>query len=210
MCTTGFIYFLAGAILAALLVWWVFARMAHKSEHASDPEQDALNLIMTRASVRTYEDRPVEPQKVELLLRAAMAAPSAINQQPWAFIVIDDKELLRKLADALPYAKMAAKAPLAIVVCGDLPRNADSENAWWVLDGSNASENILLAAHALGLGAVWTAVYPIDDRVASVQQILNLPPEIVPLNLIPIGYPASNPAPKQNWKPENVHRNGWK
>lgn len=127
-----------------------------------------------------------------------MAAPSAVNRQPWAFVVVDDRELLRELSGALPFAKMAAHAPLAVVVCGDLSRNPGASGDWWVMDASAASENLLLAAHALGLGAVWTGVYPRDERVEAVRRVLGLPADVVPLNLIPVGYPADNPAPSRS------------
>ena len=168
-----------------------------------------LDVIMTRTSIRAYRDCPVGADTVELLLRAAMAAPSAVNRQPWAFVVVDDRELLRELSGALPFAKMAAHAPLAVVVCGDLSRNPGASGDWWVMDASAASENLLLAAHALGLGAVWTGVYPRDERVEAVRRVLGLPADVVPLNLIPVGYPADNLAPKQKWNPANVRYNGW-
>ena len=164
---------------------------------------------MTRTSIRAYRDCPVGADTVELLLRAAMAAPSAMNRQPWVFVVVDDKALLQKFADSLQYAKMAASAPLAVVVCADLTRNPGASGDWWVMDASAASENLLLAAHALGLGAVWTGVYPRGERVEAVRRVLGLPADVVPLNLIPVGYPADNPAPKQKWNPANVRYNGW-
>lgn len=171
--------------------------------------QAVLDNIASRTSVRTYQDRPVGADTVEMLLRAAMAAPSAMNRQPWAFVVVDDKALLQKFADSLQYAKMAASAPLAIVVCADLSRNSGASGDWWVMDASAASENLLLAAHAMGLGAVWTGVYPRSERVKAVRHILGLPESVVPLNVIPVGYPAGNPAPKQKWDPSKVRRNGW-
>lgn len=125
------------------------------------------------------------------------------------FRVVDDRELLRELAGALPFAKMAARAPLAVVVCGDLSRNPGASGDWWVMDASAASENLLLAAHALGLGAVWTGVYPRGERVEAVRRVLGLPSDVVPLNLIPVDYPADNPEPKQKWNPANVRHNGW-
>ena len=113
----------------------------------------ALETIFSRTSIRTYQDRTVEPQKIELLLRAAMSAPSARNRRPWAFIVVDNKALLRQLADSLPYAQSAAAAPMAVVVCGVLTESQGATNAeWWVQDAAAASENLLLAAHAVGLG----------------------------------------------------------
>ena len=171
---------------------------------------DALDVIMTRASVRSYTDQPVEKDKVEKMLKAAMAAPTARNQQPWAFVVVDSREILDELAETLPHAKMAAQAPLAIVACGDLTKSLSGiAQEYWVQDVSAAIENLLLAAHAMELGAVWTGVYPIPERVNDVVQVLSLPEHIIPLAVIPIGYPAGEVQPKDKWKPENVKYNKW-
>ena len=171
---------------------------------------DALDVIMTRASVRSYTDQPVEKDKVEKMLKAAMAAPTARNQQPWAFVVVDSREILDELAETLPHAKMAAQAPLAIVACGDLTKSLSGiAQEYWVQDVSAAIENLLLAAHAMELGAVWTGVYPIPERVNDVVQVLSLPEHIIPLAVIPIGYPAGEVQPKDKWKPENIKYNKW-
>lgn len=195
---------LSGTLLAALLT------VACGGDVSRDAGQAVLDNIASRTSIRSYRPQTVGADTVELLLRAAMAAPSARNRQPWAFIVVDDKELLQQLADSLPYAQCAAQAPLAIVVCGDLTKSDGAINhGWWVQDAAAATENLLLAAHAVGLGAVWTGVYSYEDRVRAVQSVLKLPRRVVPLNVIPIGYPAENPAPKQKWDPAKVRRNGW-
>ena len=171
---------------------------------------DALDVIMTRASVRSYTDKPISTDKVEKMLKAAMAAPTARNQQPWAFVVVDSREILDELAETLPHAKMAAQAPLAIVACGDLTKSLSGiAQEYWVQDVSAAIENLLLAAHAMELGAVWTGVYPIPERVNDVVQVLSLPEHIIPLAVIPIGYPAGEVQPKDKWKPENVKYNKW-
>lgn len=194
---------ISGAVLATLLI-------TSCGGSSSSAGQAVLDAISTRTSIRAYQDRPVGADTVELLLRAAMSAPSARNRQPWAFIVVDDKALLRQLADSLPYAQSAAAAPMAVVVCGVLTESQGATNAgWWVQDAAAASENLLLAAHAVGLGAVWTGVYSYEDRVRAVRNVLGLPRHVVPLNVIPIGYPAENPAPKQKWDPAKVRRNGW-
>ena len=195
---------ISGAVLATLLI------TSCGGGTSSSAGQAVLDAISTRTSIRAYQDRPVGADTVELLLRAAMSAPSARNRQPWAFIVVDDKALLRQLADSLPYAQSAAAAPMAVVVCGVLTESQGATNAgWWVQDAAAASENLLLAAHAVGLGAVWTGVYSYEDRVRAVRNVLGLPRHVVPLNVIPIGYPAENPAPKQKWDPAKVRRNGW-
>ena len=168
----------------------------------------ALNNIATRVSVRSYLDKPVEPAQIEQLLRAGMAAPSAVNRQPWHFVVVTDKAQLKALSKANPYAGMVAKAPLAIVVCGDMKKALDGKSReFWVQDCSAATENILLAANAMGLGAVWTGAYPSEERVKDISAILNLPEHIVPLNIIVIGYPDSENKPKDKWKPDNISYN---
>ena len=169
---------------------------------------DALSVIARRTSVRRYEQKDVPDEAVEKLLRAAMAAPTAVNLQPWEFIVVRDKGTLAKLAAANRFGGMIATAPLAIVVCGDTLQKARGEpNKWWMLDCSAATENLLLAATAQGLGAVWTAVYPHEDRVAAARKALSIPDRYVPLCVVPVGYPADATAkPKNKWKPEKIHK----
>ncbi|MCD7915277.1 MAG: nitroreductase family protein [Tannerellaceae bacterium] len=168
----------------------------------------AIKNILSRKSIRRYTDMPVSEDQIHMLLRAAMAAPSALNLQSWAFIVVTDRLLLNTLSMKLPYAKMVASAPVAIVVCGDLSK-AKYGGDYWVQDCSAASQNILLAAKALGLGAVWTSTYPEEDRIITVKQILSLPEYIYPLNVIPIGYPNQEETPKDKFDPENIHYNVW-
>ena len=169
---------------------------------------DALSVIARRTSVRRYEQKDVPDEAVEKLLRAAMSAPTAVNLQPWEFIVVRDKGTLAKLAAANRFGGMIATAPLAIVVCGDTLQEARGEpNKWWMLDCSAATENLLLAATAQGLGAVWTAVYPHEDRIAAVREILSIPTRYVPLCVVPVGYPADPTAtPKNKWKPKKIHK----
>ncbi len=182
-----------------------------KEKPASDAADAVLDVIATRTSVRSFTDREVSDEIVEKLLRAGMAAPSGMNMQPWEFIVIKDRAVLDDLADKLPYAKMLYEAPLAFVVCAQT-RTAMSngrvwENPYWVYDSSAAIENILLAAHALGLGAVWTD--GMNDKAPIVKKALGIPESVATLGVIPIGYPAENPAPKDKWRPEKIHFNKW-
>lgn len=173
-------------------------------------ENAVIENIMTRTSVRAYQDRNVEKEKVETMLRAAMAAPSAGNKQPWKFVVVRDKNILHEISANLHTMRMAEKAPLAVIVCGDMENTFPEDGRdYWVEDASAATENLLLAAHGLGLGAVWCGIYPMRERVAFLQKLLRLPENIVPLNVIPIGYPAENPAPKDKWKPINVYYEQW-
>lgn len=162
--------------------------------------------ILTRRSVRRYSDREISDLEISGILHAAMSAPSGVNRQPWEFIVITDRQKLDALAEALPYAKMTADAPVAIVACGNSERFLDGiDNTLWEQDLSAASENILLAAHALGLGGVWTCVYPHKERIEPVSTILSLPANLIPFSLIPIGEPAGNHAPMDKWHPERIH-----
>lgn len=164
--------------------------------------------ILQRVSVRRYSDRPVTSEQVSAILHAAMSAPSGVNKQPWEFIVVDDRKLLTQLAEALPYAKMTANAQVAIIVCGNKDRFLDgTDDALWEQDLSAASENILLAAHAIGLGGVWTCIYPHEDRIAPVRNILNIPEKMIPFNLIPIGYPETEHSPMDKWHPDRIHQN---
>lgn len=169
-------------------------------------QNPAYSNIIERTSVRRFAQKPVSDDLKTAILYAGMSAPSGVNRQPWEFILIDNPEVLHQLAVALPYARMADEAPFALVVCGNKDRFLEGDDATlWVQDLSAASENILLAAHALGLGGVWTALYPHADRMANVTRILNLPANFIPFNLIPIGYPATHHAPLDKWHPERIH-----
>lgn len=171
-------------------------------------EQAVLDNIATRTSIRDYEARPVEKEKIEKMLRAAMAAPTAMNKQPWHFVVVDQRNVLDALAGANPYAKMLKKAPLAIVVCGNTDKMIEGGGRdFWIQDASAATENLLLAAHAMGLGAVWTGAYPSEERCISISKVLSLSDNLIPLNMIVVGYPAEQPQPKQKFKEENVSYN---
>lgn len=180
--------------------------MKTQSQEALENNNRAYRNILERRSVRRYKNLPVDADSREALLRAGMSAPSGVNRQPWEFFVVENKALLKLLAENLPYAGMTAEAPLAIVVCGNKERFLEGDDAsLWVQDLSAASENILLAAHALGLGGVWTCLYPHADRMEAVRELLDLDKKYVPFNLIPIGYPASDHAPMDKWHPERVH-----
>lgn len=172
---------------------------------AADKSEIILQNIMTRTSIRAYKSDPVSEEIIQKIVRAGMAAPTARNLQPWKFVAITQPAKLAKLADKLPYAKMLKTAPAAIVVCGDLKKafQTKPEVEFWVQDCSAATENILLAAHGLGLGAVWTGVYPDLNKAAAVRDELNLDESLIPLCVVVLGYPAESPAPKDKWKDEN-------
>jgi len=166
---------------------------------------ETLEVIHNRKSVRHFTDQAVSEEQIKLLLRAGMAAPSAVNRQPWAFYVVTKRETLDALGEQLPYAKMLRQAQAAIVVCGDMEKAGNlKEQGYWVQDCSAATQNILLAAESIGLGAVWTAAYPYEDRTKVVVEILNLPEKHIPLKVIPIGYATGEDKPKDKWKPENI------
>lgn len=178
------------------------------AQQSVNAEQAVLDNIATRTSVRDYEARPVEKEKIEKMLRAAMAAPTAMNKQPWHFVVVDQRNVLDALAGANPYAKMLKKAPLAIVVCGNTNKMIEGGGRdFWIQDASAATENLLLAAHAMGLGAVWTGAYPSEERCISISKVLSLSDNLIPLNMIVVGYPAEQPQPKQKFKEENISYN---
>lgn len=178
------------------------------AQQSVNAEQAVLDNIATCTSIRDYEARPVEKEKIEKMLRAAMAAPTAMNKQPWHFVVVDQRNVLDALAGANPYAKMLKKAPLAIVVCGNTDKMIEGGGRdFWIQDASAATENLLLAAHAMGLGAVWTGAYPSEERCISISKVLSLSDNLIPLNMIVVGYPAEQPQPKQKFKEENISYN---
>ncbi len=195
----------------AFLIFSVIMTTSCSSNQKSDNmEKNVLENIATRVSVRTYLDKSVDDATIEKLLRAGMAAPSAMNKQPWHFVVVTDKQQLVALSDANPNAGMLAEAPLAIVVCGDLDRAIEGVGSeYWVQDCSAATQNILLAANAMGLGAVWTGSYPIKERCDAISQILQLPENMIPLNIIVIGYPAGENTPKDKWDPKKISYNSY-
>jgi len=172
-------------------------------------ENETLSTIYSRRSVRSFTGESVSHETLIRLLKAGMAAPSAVNMQPWAFIVVTDRKTLDALCDKLPYAKMLDKAGAAIVVCGNPDKDEVFSKEYWVMDCSAATENILLAAHALGLGAVWTAVHADKQRIETVRKILNIPENIIPLNVIPIGVPKDKGHVINKFKEENIHWERW-
>jgi len=168
---------------------------------------EAINAIMTRRSIRHYTGQPVPAELVEQILRGAMAAPSARNEQSWQFVVIDDREILDVIPQYHGYADMLAEASLAIVVCGDVRRKAHED--YWVQNCAAATQNLLLTAHALGLGGVWLGIYPQAERVARTRELLDLPKGIIPMAIVALGYPAEDKGPSNRFDPGKVHRNKW-
>lgn len=166
-----------------------------------------IDAIFNRRSIRKYTGQPVSDETIETLLRAGMAAPSAGNEQPWHFIVIRDRTTLEAITRFHPYAQMLHGADCAIVVCGDTA--LERYKGFWVQDCSAASENMLLMVQDLGLGSVWVGVYPMADRVEPLKQLLGLPESVIPLGILPIGYPAEKKSPANRFNPERIHRDSW-
>ena len=180
------------------------------SKPSTGMKNEVFDNIMTRVSVREFTGEKISDAQIDTLLRAAMAAPSAINKQPWAFIVVTDEALIARLGEALPYSRCSNHPACAIIPCGDLSKAIEGEmGAFWINDVSAATENLLLAAHSMGLGAVWTGLHPDMKRAALVQEMLGLPEHIIPLCVVPVGVPAEHPAVKDKFHPENIHYNQW-
>ena len=171
----------------------------------SSSTNSAIENILNRKSVRKYSDKKIEQEKIDTILRCAMAAPSAMNKQPWQLLVITDKEKLGKIAEILPNASYSKNSQLTIVVCGD----KNISDKFWDQDCCAVTENILLAAEALDLGAVWCAVYPFDEKVKAVKGLFSLPENVIPLNVIPMGYPFAKEEPKQKYDIKKIHNNNW-
>lgn len=165
---------------------------------------ERLQIIFSRRSIRAYTDEPVSEADITSLLQAGMAAPSAANRKPWHLAVVTDKEILAQIAKSPPYSRTLGHAALAIIVCGD-PSISD----WWVQDCTAATENILVAAAGLGLGAVWLGCLGREERERPIRQALGIPDEIGMASVLSIGHPAEEKAPRTQYDPDRVHRNQW-
>ena len=181
----------------------------------------ALEVIKARTSIRAFTGEKLSEEQINTLLDAAMAAPTASNIQPWRFVVITDDEVKAGLYEGERHKSMVTTAGAVIIVCGETTRlrrphgdNADATpevvpNNYWYEDCSAATENLLLAATALDLGAVWLSCYPNEKSVERIKAYLGLPETVCPLAIVPVGYPAENPEPKQKWDPEKIHYDRW-
>lgn len=168
---------------------------------------DALEAISSRRSIRKYRQGEVSGELVQRLLDAAMSAPSAGNEQPWQFVVIRDRKILEAIPQIHPYSQMLKGAALGILVCGDL--TLEVYKGFWVQDCSAATQNLLIAAHALGLGAVWLGFHPLEERVTGIRKMLSLPDHIVPLALVSIGWPGEEKAGAKRFQEERIHYDRW-
>ena len=182
-----------------------------KAAAAKPGEPGLFTTISTRTSIRKFDpSKPVSDADIEKILKAGMCAPSAMDRRPWEFIVVKDKAKLAALGSRLPNSRVGNGAQAAIVVCGNLDNGLPGRGKeYWIHDCSAAAMNILLAAKGLGLGAVWTGVYPGEERIAIVREVLAIPEGYAPLNVIPLGVPAENPTPKDKWDASKVHYDKW-
>ena len=168
---------------------------------------EAMEVILGRRSIRKYSDKPVTDAELKRLLEAGMAAPSGHNRQPWHFVVVRDRATLLEIPKFHNYSKMLEQAALAIIVCGD--SELDGGTGFWVQDCSAATQNILLAAKAIGLGAVWLGVYPNENLVKGVNCLLHIPEKIQPLCIISIGYPREEKPPANRYIQDRIHAGSW-
>lgn len=169
----------------------------------------SIELILGRRSIRKYETIPVEKEKVQEILEAGMAAPSAVAKDPWHFIVVTDSRALEKVSEALPNGQMLADASLGFIICGDIHQAHTNELSYMLQDCSAAIENMLIAIHALGLGACWLGVHPREDRVNHIKGVYSLPDHIIPVACIAAGYPAEQKAPRTRFDLKKVHYEKW-
>lgn len=168
---------------------------------------ETMDAILTRRSIRKYTNQSIPDKLLKEIIEAAMSAPSAKNEQPWHFIIIRDKVLFNKIMEFHPYAEMLKEAPLAILVCSDVTLAFNKEYA--VIDSCAATQNLLLAAHAKGLGAVWLGIYPREERITGMKKLLSLPEDILPISLIPMGYPAEQKPRENRYNQSRIHYDKW-
>lgn len=197
--------------ITALMTNTTFAQEANKPTDGGKnltTLNETIKTIHQRKSVRHFTDKEVTKEQLEAIVRAGMAAPTAINTQPWQFLVVTDKELKAKYAEGNRQAEMINKCQALVIICGDMNIGSERSQAFWVQDVSAATENLLLAVESLGLGAVWTGVYPIEERVKEVKEKFALPEKVIPLCVVLVGHPEGDlDQPKDKWKPERLHWN---
>lgn len=198
---------LLAAVLAALAM--TSCSKSDNNPGAGNNATAVLDNIMTRSSVRQFTSEPVAADTLETIVKAGMAAPTAMNKQPWEFVVVTERAALDSLMAVHPYSNLQT-ATAAIIVCGNMQKAIEGTGRdFWVQDCSAATENILLAAHACGLGAVWCGVWPEPERAKGVSRVLGLPGWVIPLNVIAMGHPAAPSQPKDKFNPANIHLNRW-
>jgi nitroreductase len=175
-----------------------------------DKTSIVLENIHKRKSVRNFTGEPVTKACLLVLLKAGMAAPSARNRQPLGFVAVTERNILDALGAGLPYTKMLFKAGAAIIVCGDTTVDLQQgATDLWYQDAAASTQNILLAAEAMELGAVWSALYPYPDRENHTRKILKLPSQVIPFSVVPVGHPTGIDQPKDKFKAEKIHWETW-
>lgn len=172
---------------------------------------DAIKTILTRISTRQFTNQPISDDALRTILEAGMSGPSAVNARPWSFIVVRDKEMLSKMANGNGRAAdPLRRATLGILVCGDLQRAFPSAPDYWVVDGTIAAQNMILAAHALGIGSVWLGTWPQENKIAAQKELFHLPEHIVPHSIIAFGYPLEESTKeKLLYEDDRVHFEKW-
>jgi nitroreductase len=168
-----------------------------------------LSAIWERRSIRAYTGTPIPDEVIADLLRAAMAAPSAAAKDPWRFVVVQDRAMLRRMAEALPHGRMLAEAGAGIVVCGDLSVAHDGQLSYLLQDCAAAIENLLIVAHVLGLGACWLGVHPREARIDVLRSLLRIAPPVLPVSVVAAGYPAEQKEPRTRYDSRYVHHEQW-
>jgi nitroreductase len=185
-----------------LLLYW------NQDFSKGEQDMDAIEALFSRRSIRKYKPDPIPEGALRELLEAAMSAPSAGNQQPWHFVIIHDRKILDEIPTFHPHSQMLKEAPIAVLVCGDL--KLEKHIGYWVQDCAAATENLLLAVHAKGLGGVWLGIYPREDRVAALRKLLGIPEHVIPFSLVPVGYPAESKPPRPDrYNAMKIHHDKW-
>lgn len=169
---------------------------------------EAMEALFSRRSIRKYTSEAIPEKNINEILEAAMSAPSAGNQQPWHFVIINDRRILDEIPAFHPHSQMLKQAPMAILICGD--PSLEKHVGYWIQDCAAATENLLLAIHARELGGVWLGIYPREERVAALRKLLGIPEHVIPFSLISIGRPAESKPPRPDrYNPSRIHNNTW-
>lgn len=166
-----------------------------------------MEAILSRRSIREYTSETIPEDTINQLLKAAMSAPSAGNEQPWHFIVIEDQNILNQIADLHPDAEMLRDAPIAILICGDI--KLEEYDGYWVQDCSAATQNILITAETKDLGSVWVGIHPDKDRENGIRDLFDLPENIIPFSMVSLGRPAEKKPPVDRYDETRIHYNSW-
>lgn len=215
MKSTSWIILCLSVALAGLGIAYAYEKftdIADLEDVVSEKENLALNVIMTRSSVRDFLDKEVPDSLLTKILKAGMAAPTAYNKQPWEFVVVEAPRVKKRISELFAGATPVGKCRTAIVVCGDMNRVAENDTAecgYWTLDCAAATENMLIAGNALAIGSVWCGVYPDAQRIKEMAELLELPDNLIPFSVIAFGYEAAPAMPKDKWDKDRVYLNAY-